>query len=134
MTTFAATRIFTDDMDGMLAFYERVTGVTANRIHPLFAQLETPSGILAISSTRTLPAMGENVGEPRANRSIALDFLVDDVDASYAELQGYVTTFLNEPSNMPWGNRSLLFRDPDGNLINFFARLDPSAAASVELP
>jgi hypothetical protein len=21
---------------------------------------------------------------------------------------------------MPWGNRSLLFRDPDGNLVNFF--------------
>jgi copper oxidase (laccase) domain-containing protein len=20
---------------------------------------------------------------------------------------------------MPWGNRSLLFRDPDGNLVNF---------------
>ena len=21
---------------------------------------------------------------------------------------------------MPWGNKSLLFRDPDGNLVNFF--------------
>ena len=21
---------------------------------------------------------------------------------------------------MPWGNRSILFRDPDGNLVNFF--------------
>jgi hypothetical protein len=27
-----------------------------------------------------------------------------------------------EPTTMPWGNRSLLFRDPDGNLVNLFTR------------
>jgi hypothetical protein len=30
---------------------------------------------------------------------------------------------------MPWGNRSLLFRDPDGNLVNFFTPVTPAAAA-----
>ena len=30
---------------------------------------------------------------------------------------------------MPWGNRSLLLRDPDGNLVNFFT---PVTAAAVE--
>jgi hypothetical protein len=28
---------------------------------------------------------------------------------------------------MPWGNRSLLFRDPDGNLVNFFTPVTPEA-------
>jgi len=28
---------------------------------------------------------------------------------------------------MPWGNRSLLFRDPDGNLVNFFSPVTPEA-------
>jgi hypothetical protein len=28
---------------------------------------------------------------------------------------------------MPWGNRSLLFRDPDGNLINFFTPVSSEA-------
>jgi hypothetical protein len=27
-----------------------------------------------------------------------------------------------EPTTMPWGNRSALFRDPDGNLVNLFSR------------
>ncbi len=26
-----------------------------------------------------------------------------------------------------WGNRSLLFRDPDGNLVNFFTPVTPAA-------
>jgi uncharacterized glyoxalase superfamily protein PhnB len=45
---------------------------------------------------------------------------VDDVDAIYPTLVDAVGTFANEPTTMPWGNRSLLFRDPDGNLVNFF--------------
>jgi len=36
---------------------------------------------------------------------------------------------VNEPTTMPWGNRSLLFRDPDGNLVNFFTPVTPEAVA-----
>jgi hypothetical protein len=34
-----------------------------------------------------------------------------------------VEEFVLEPTDQPWGNRSLMFRDPDGNLINFFTRV-----------
>jgi hypothetical protein len=36
-----------------------------------------------------------------------------------------------EPTDQPWGNRSMLFRDPDGNLINFFETADPGSARSA---
>lgn len=116
----AATRIITDDVDALVAFYERVTGATATRLHPLFAEVRTDTGTLAIASSATIPLLGEDAAAPRANRSVILDLLVDDVDAVYTTLQGVVETFVNEPTTMPWGNRSLLFRDPDGNLVNFF--------------
>ena len=32
---------------------------------------------------------------------------------------------------MPWGNRSLLFRDPDGNLVNFFTPVTEDVIARV---
>ena len=35
--------------------------------------------------------------------------------------------FVGEPTTLPWGNRSLLLRDPDGNLVNFFTPLTPAA-------
>lgn len=116
----AATRIFSDDLDGLVAFYEAATGLTAARLHPLFAELHTPSGTLAIASSTTVPLLGDYAAEARANRSVALDFLVDDVDATYRTFRDVVEVFVNEPTDMPWGNRSLLVRDPDGNLINFF--------------
>ena len=123
----AATRIITDDVDALVNFYEKVTGIEVHRLHPLFAELRTPAGTVAISSAQTVPLIGENAAEAKANRSVVLDFQVDDVDAAYATLQRTVDTFVNTPTNMPWGNRSLVFRDPDGNLVNFFAPLAPLA-------
>lgn len=123
----AATRIITDDVDALVAFYESVTGITAERLHPMFAELRTPSGTLAIASSATVPLLGDDAAEARANRSVMVDFLVADVDATYAALQGVVDVFVNQPTDMPWGNRSLLVRDPDGNLINFFT---PTGAAA----
>lgn len=123
----AATRIFTDDVDALIAFYETATGITADRLHPMFAELRTPSGTLAIASTATVPLLGNNAAEARANRSVALDFFVDDVDATYNALRDVVEVFVNEPTDMPWGNRSLLIRDPDGNLINFFTPISEAA-------
>ncbi|MFI2752525.1 VOC family protein [Cellulomonas sp. P22] len=125
----AATRIITDDLDRLVTFYERVTGTPAHRLHPLFAELRTPSGTLAIASSQTVPLLGDGSAQARANRSVILDFLVDDVDALYPTLRDAVEEFVNEPTTMPWGNRSLLFRDPDGNLVNFFTPV-PSDAGS----
>lgn len=38
-----------------------------------------------------------------------------------------IDSFVNEPTDMPWGNRSRLFRNPDGNLINFFTPMSEDA-------
>lgn len=128
---FAATRIITDDVDALVAFYERVTGVAATRLHELFAEIRTHTGTLAIASSATVPLLGEGAAEPRANRSVMLDFLVDDVDALYPTLKVGVE-IVAEPTTMPWGNRSLLFRDPDGNLVNFFTPTTPAARGRFE--
>lgn len=115
-----ATRIITDDVDVLIRFYEKITELKAVRLHPLFAELRTKAGVLAIASSKTVPLLGDNAAEAGANRSVMLDFLVADVDAEYERLKKVISSFVNAPTDMPWGNRSLLFRDPDGNLINFF--------------
>jgi catechol 2,3-dioxygenase-like lactoylglutathione lyase family enzyme len=30
---------------------------------------------------------------------------------------------MHPPQDLPWGHRSLYFRDPDGNPINFYSRI-----------
>ncbi|VTR75879.1 VOC family protein [Cellulomonas hominis] len=59
---------------------------------------------------------------PAANRSVVVEFEVADVDAEFARLEPELHDVVLPPSTMPWGNRSALFLDPDGNVVNLFSR------------
>lgn len=126
-----SVRVITDDIARLVAFYEQVTGSPAEWATPDFAELRTTAGTLAIGSTRTVALFGAGSARPADNHTAIVEFLVADVDAEYARLRSAVPdaggTFVNEPTTMPWGNRSLLFRDPDGNLVNYFTPVTPEA-------
>ncbi|MFD4668345.1 VOC family protein [Lentzea sp. NPDC058450] len=117
---FASIRIITADVARLTAFYERATGTSATWANDDFAEVKLPAATLAIGSTRTVALFAEGSAEPEANRSVIIEFLVDDVDGVHQNLAG--AEVVQEPTTMPWGNRSLLVRDPDGNLVNFFKR------------
>jgi len=55
-----------------------------------------------------------------SNRSAILEFEVDDVDPVRAVLAD--VELVMPPTVMPWGNRAMLLRDPDGNLVNVYSR------------
>ncbi|WP_405876278.1 MULTISPECIES: VOC family protein [unclassified Streptomyces] len=124
---FASIRIITSDVARLVEFYEKATGVPATWATEDFAELKTPSATLAIAGTRTVPLFAPDSARPADNHSVIIEFLVDDVDRVHGNLTGFVADFVNEPTTMPWGNRSLLFRDPDGNLVNFFTPVTPAA-------
>ncbi|MEU6611292.1 VOC family protein [Streptomyces shenzhenensis] len=124
---FVSIRIITGDIARLVAFYERATGVRAAWATEDFAELRTPHATLAIASTRTVPLFAPDSARPADNHSVITEFLVDDVDRVRENLSGFVTDVVTEPTTMPWGNRSLLFRDPDGNLVNFFTPVTPAA-------
>jgi predicted enzyme related to lactoylglutathione lyase len=130
---FVSIRLITADVPGLVSFYERVTGSRANWGNDVFAELTTASATLAIAGAQTVGIFGPGAAEPGANRSVIIEFLVDDVDSLYAELAGHVGDFVNQPTTMPWGNRSLLLRDPDGNLVNLFSPVTPAARAKFGL-
>jgi catechol 2,3-dioxygenase-like lactoylglutathione lyase family enzyme len=126
---FVSIRIITSDVARLVEFYERATGARATWATKDFAELKTAGATLAIASTRTVPLFAPGSARPADNHSVITEFLVDDVDRVHQNLTGFVTDFVNEPTTMPWGNRSLLFRDPDGNLVNFFTPVTPAAIA-----
>ncbi|BCM18620.1 VOC family protein [Mesorhizobium sp. J8] len=131
---FVSTRIITGDVKRLVAFYEAATGIKLTRYTEDFAELVTEAGTLAIGSTRTLQLFGgDDVASPAANRTAIIEFRVADVDAEYRRLGGLIEgALVQAPTTMPWGNRSLLFRDPDGNLVNFFTPVTAEAIRKFE--
>jgi len=124
-------RIITANIENLVPFYEQITGIQAIRYTPDFAELKTATATIAIGSIRTLQFFGgESVAQPAENRSAIIEFLTDDVDREFKRLQSFLSSYLlQEPTMMPWGNKSLLFRDPDGNLVNLFT---PTTKDSTE--
>jgi predicted enzyme related to lactoylglutathione lyase len=120
-------RLITDDVARLVTFYERATGVQARRLTPDFAEVGTASGTLVIAGTKTVPLFAPGSARAADNHSAIIEFLVDDVDGAYQRLTDVVQDFVTKPTTTPWGNRSLLFRDPDGNLVNFFTPVTPAA-------
>ncbi|KQH75778.1 glyoxalase [Mycobacterium gordonae] len=122
-------RVITADVKRLVGFYEMVTQVSAIWGNELFAEIPTSVGALAIGSDKTVPLFGQGSAEPAANRTAIVEFIVDDVDAEYERLREHIAEVVTEPTTMPWGNRALLFRDPDGNLVNLFTPVTDAARA-----
>jgi catechol 2,3-dioxygenase-like lactoylglutathione lyase family enzyme len=122
-------RIITEDVERLINFYEHLTRITAIQYTDDFAELQTNSATLAIGSTRTLQFFGgDEVAQAAQNRSAIIEFMVQDVDGEYHRLADFLQPYIVQmPTIMPWGNKSLLFRDPDGNLVNFFTPVSPQA-------
>ena len=125
--SFTSIRIVTDDLDGLVAFYEQVTGQRAERPAPVFAQFTGPGATLAIASAATVAMLGGAL-TPATNRSVFIEFEVDDVDGRFAQLRLAPEQVVLGPTTMPWGNRSALVRDPDGNVVNLFSRPESDGA------
>ena len=117
----ASIRIITDNLDPMVAFYETVTGLKADRPAPPFAELVSSAATLAIGHSQTVPLFGEGSAHAADNHSVIVEWEVDDVDAEFERLSEWMSDWVQTPTTMPWGNRSMLLRDPDGNLVNLYA-------------
>jgi catechol 2,3-dioxygenase-like lactoylglutathione lyase family enzyme len=123
---FASIRIITGDLEPVVQFYEQVTGVRAVWLEPVFAELHLPSCTIAFGHAQTAQLF-KNAARPADNHTVIIEFRVDDVDKEYERLKTLVGEWVLEPTTMPWGNRSILFRDPDGNLVNLFTPVTDQA-------
>jgi uncharacterized glyoxalase superfamily protein PhnB len=127
---FASVRLVTLEVERLATFYAKLSGLAA--VHPAegFAEIRFPGATLAVSAERLIQRFNAGAASAAANRSAILEFEVDDVDRVLASL-GSAAVVVQGPTVMPWGNRSLLLRDPDGNLVNVFSR-PPAVAATPQ--
>ena len=112
--------LISGDVKRLAGFYENILGIKAKWSGPDYAELDTGSSVLAIFSFDAQQRYIPDVTDAAKNRSVILEFRVSDADREYRRLQGLVTNWVKPPTTQPWGTRSIYFRDPDGNLVDFF--------------
>ncbi|WP_137009980.1 VOC family protein [Aquitalea aquatilis] len=122
---FASVRIVTQELESLIKFYQVLSGIPAHRLAEGFAEIRFEGVVLALSSEMLITRFNAGAASAAANQSAILEFEVEDVDTVFERMTSIGTTIVMPTTTMPWGNRSLLLRDPDGNLVNVFSR--PSA-------
>jgi predicted enzyme related to lactoylglutathione lyase len=125
-------RLVTDDVAGLATFYAGLVGaqVPLNEYY-----VEVPAGPMTVGFSKRRfteycaaacpgPArsLGGVAGSGPAEREVILDFLVGDVDAEYPRIAALGAGLVLPPTTQPWGSRSMVFTDPEGNLVNVFSR------------
>jgi catechol 2,3-dioxygenase-like lactoylglutathione lyase family enzyme len=120
------TCLITTNISRLVNFYENVLGMKARWSGEQYAEFHTGVGVLAIFSAEAQEKYIPGSSEAASNRSAILQFKVADVDHEYVRLQPLVTIWVKKPTTQPWGTRSVYFRDPDGNLVDFYmaAKID----------
>ena len=121
---FSSVRLVTKDVALLGAFYEAITGAPPggpSDYRADYVEFHVSGIVLALCSQRSVEMQAAGATAPASNHLAILEFEVEDVDAERSRLGPVVKEWVLEPATQPWGNRSMLFRDPDGNLINFFS-------------
>lgn len=115
-------RIVTDDVETLAAFYAALVDVdvTLNEYY-----VEVPAGVASVGfSRRRFAGFGADEAMPRACApgQMILDFRADDADVEYPRIAAMGVEWVMPPKTQPWGSRSMIFRDPEGHLVNVFSR------------
>ena len=112
-------RFVTDDVPGLAAFYARLVRAPAV-LNDYYVEVQAGPASVGFSRCRFTEYPADLGGPPRPG-AFVLDFQADDADAEYPRIDALGVDWVMRPATQPWGSRSMIFRDPQGSLINVFS-------------
>ena len=125
---FASLRLIARDINGLTAFYEMLTGLKADWLAPVFAEIVTPSATTRDrqrGDRRTFPGgYGRARRQPHRHHRAAGDRSGRRVRAAKG-----VCGNCASPKLLPWGNQTFQLRDPEGSLVSLYMPVTEAAKA-----
>lgn len=114
--------LITENVTLLTEFYSAVlcVPVEGNATH---AGVEMEGMHLTLFSAEGMDGMAPGSMRAAGRGTVTLDIEVEDVDAEYQRILTLGATVIKPPQTYAWGSRSMWFRDPDGNIVNFYQRI-----------
>ena len=120
-------RIVTDNVEALAEFYARLVG-TPVALNEYYVEVAAGPASVGFSRRRFTEYREDLPLRPGRRDEVILDFLVNDADREYERMAAMDVGWVMPPTTQPWGNRSMIFRDPGGNLVNVFSRTQGAAS------
>lgn len=120
MLLYAEPQIYSLDIDVSLEFYQDFLGFQVVYCYgkpPFYAQVARDGVRINIRKVCILP-MTEAFRQQEVD-ALALTITLGDPEPLRSEFEGKAIPFHQQLRTEPWGARTFIVRDPDGNLIAF---------------
>lgn len=118
--------IVSDDVSKMAGFYRDVLGFSVQSESANYVEFNNEGVRFSICSKQIMFDITDrhhSYEEDRKGQAFELAFpceTPEEVEKSYREIIEKGATPIKEPSQMPWGQTTAFFADPDGNIHEIF--------------
>ena len=124
----ALITILTDDVSRLAKFYHQVLGFKIKQDLGQYVEFESPGVRFAICARTVLFSVSQHPSYQQAHsgQAFELAFPMENpaaVDQRYMEIVLGGAIPVQTPADMPWGQHTAMFADPDGNIHELFCDL-----------
>jgi catechol 2,3-dioxygenase-like lactoylglutathione lyase family enzyme len=128
INAIALITILTDDVPRLSAFYREVMGFTVKQDLGVYVEFYNDGVRFSVCARSILHEACGHASYTEAHRGQCFELAFPcgepaEVDRVYAEIVARGATPVHVPADMPWGQRTAMFADPDGNIHELFADL-----------
>jgi lactoylglutathione lyase len=128
LNQIALITILTDDVPRLAAFYHDVLGFPVKQDLGVYVEFYNDGVRFAVCARSILREASGHASYTAAHQGQAFELAFPcgepaEVDRVYAEIVAQGAAPIHAPADMPWGQRTAMFADPDSNLHELFADL-----------
>lgn len=131
----ALITVLTDDVPAMRAFYEGVLGFDVKTDMDQYIEFASEGVRFSICDRAVMSEATEHADYALLPSGQRLELAFpctspEDVDVAYRRIVAAGATPVKPPADMPWGQRTAFFADPEGNIHELFADVPQQAQAT----
>lgn len=112
--------LITENVPRLMDFYTSVLQVDGEG-DDVVARIFLEGRQLDICSRQGMEDLAPGSTYGMGSGGISIDIEVEHVDEEYERLKEMNVSIVKVPETYPWGRRSFWFRDPEGNIVNFYS-------------
>lgn len=114
--------LLTKQVDNMIEFYKMLFEREPDYLCPIYGEFRLDGSTLCVFDINIHNEIAPGSASLSEYKNFIVELEVPDVEQSYVDLKRKNIDIVKSPTLQSWGTKSVYFKDPDDNLINYYTK------------